>query len=58
LAQAPKSIEVYSGSAHGTAILFGPHSAELQALMLRFLAANQPPARAVSQPFRYANMLR
>jgi esterase/lipase len=56
LAQAPKSIEVYSGSAHGTAILFGPHSAELQALMLRFIAANQPPARAVSEPFRYANM--
>jgi dienelactone hydrolase len=41
-AQAPKSIEVYPGHAHGTAILFGPHGAELQALMLRFLAANNP----------------
>jgi dienelactone hydrolase len=40
-AVAPKSIEVYPGRAHGTAILFGPHGAELQALMLRFLAANQ-----------------
>jgi hypothetical protein len=37
---APKSIEVYPGRAHGTAILFGPHRAELQALMLRFIAAN------------------
>jgi dienelactone hydrolase len=44
-AVAPKSIEVYSGRAHGTAILFGPHGAELQALMLRFLAANQPMVR-------------
>src|SRR6202046_906565 len=41
-AQAPKSMTVYSGSAHGTAILFGPHGPELQALMLRFLASNQP----------------
>jgi esterase/lipase len=40
LAQAPKSFEVYPGSAHGTAILFGPHSTELQTLMLRFIAAN------------------
>jgi dienelactone hydrolase len=50
LAVAPKSIEVYPGRAHGTAILFGPHGGELQALMLRFIAANNPePApRAVS----------
>jgi dienelactone hydrolase len=41
LAQAPKSIEVYPGRAHGTALLFGPHGAELRALMLRFIAANQ-----------------
>jgi dienelactone hydrolase len=40
LAQAPKSIEVYPGTAHGTAILFGPYGAELKALMLRFIAAN------------------
>ena len=48
LARAPKSIEVYPGSAHGTSILFGPHGPELQALMLRFLAANQPAAPASS----------
>lgn len=41
-AAAPKSFEVYSGSAHGTAILFGPHASELRALMLRFLDSNQP----------------
>ncbi len=41
-AQAPKSMTVYPGRAHGTAILFGPHGPELQALMLRFLAGNQP----------------
>jgi len=40
LAQAPKSIEIYPGRAHGTTILFGPHGAELQALMLRFIAGN------------------
>lgn len=40
LARAPKSIEVYPGRAHGTAILFGPHGAELRARMLRFIAAN------------------
>ena len=39
-AQAPKSIEVYPGNAHGTAILFGPHGPELQALMLRFLSTH------------------
>lgn len=48
LAQAPKSIQVYPGRAHGTAILLGPHGAELQALMLRFLTANQPDSRAAS----------
>jgi hypothetical protein len=41
-AQAPKSMTVYPGRAHGTAILFGPHGPELQALMLRFLTDNQP----------------
>jgi esterase/lipase len=41
LATAPKSLEVYSGSAHGTAILYGPHATELQNLMLRFIAANE-----------------
>jgi dienelactone hydrolase len=41
-AQAPKSMTVYPGRAHGTAILFGPHGPELQALMLRFLADNEP----------------
>jgi dienelactone hydrolase len=41
LAVAPKSMQVYPGRAHGTAILFGPHGAELQALMLRFLADHQ-----------------
>jgi pimeloyl-ACP methyl ester carboxylesterase len=40
LAEAPKSFEVFRGRAHGTAILFGPHGAELQTLMLRFIAAN------------------
>jgi predicted alpha/beta hydrolase len=40
LAAAPKSFEVFPGRAHGTAILFGPHSTELQTLMLRFIAAN------------------
>jgi pimeloyl-ACP methyl ester carboxylesterase len=40
LAEAPKSFEAYSGRAHGTAILFGPHGTELQILMLRFIAAN------------------
>jgi esterase/lipase len=42
LAQATKtkSMHVYPGRAHGTAILHGPHSEELQALMLRFIAAN------------------
>jgi len=40
LAAAPKSFEVFPGRAHGTAILFGPHSTELQMLMLRFIAAN------------------
>ncbi len=40
-AQAPKSIKVYPGRAHGTAILFGPYGADLQALMLRFLADHQ-----------------
>lgn len=42
LAEAPKSFEVFPGRAHGTAILFGPHSTELQTLMLRFIAANEP----------------
>jgi hypothetical protein len=46
LAQAPKSMEVYPGRAHGTAILFGPHGAELQALMLRFIAGNLKSAPA------------
>ncbi len=41
LAVAPKSMEIYPGRLHGTAILHGPHSAELQALMLRFLADHQ-----------------
>jgi esterase/lipase len=40
LAEAPKSFEVFPGSAHGTSILFGPHSTELQTLMLRFIATN------------------
>ncbi len=42
LATAPKSIEVYPGNAHGTAILYGPHATELQSLMLRFIATNSP----------------
>src|SRR5580698_4232420 len=41
LATAPTSLEVYSGSAHGTASLYGPHGTELQNLMLRFIAANE-----------------
>jgi pimeloyl-ACP methyl ester carboxylesterase len=41
LATAPKSFEVYSGDAHGTAILYGPHALELQSLMLRFIASNE-----------------
>jgi dienelactone hydrolase len=41
LAVAPKSMQIYPGRLHGTAILHGPHSAELQALMLRFLADHQ-----------------
>jgi pimeloyl-ACP methyl ester carboxylesterase len=40
-ATAPKSFEVYSGDAHGTAILYGPHAMELQSLMLRFITANE-----------------
>jgi pimeloyl-ACP methyl ester carboxylesterase len=40
LAKAPKSLEVFPGRAHGTAILHGPHSTELQNMMLRFIAAN------------------
>ena len=40
LATAPKSMEVYAGDRHGTAILRGPHATELQALMLRFIAEN------------------
>jgi pimeloyl-ACP methyl ester carboxylesterase len=48
LAQAPKSLEVYPGRAHGTAILFGPHGGELRALMLRFIAEHQPVPQAVS----------
>jgi pimeloyl-ACP methyl ester carboxylesterase len=43
MAQAPRSMQVYPGRAHGTAILHGPHSQELQALMLRFIAANDKP---------------
>jgi dienelactone hydrolase len=39
-AVAPKSMQVYPGRAHGTAILFGPYGPELQALILRFLADN------------------
>ena len=42
LATAPKSLEVYPGDAHGTAILYGPYATELQSLMLRFIAANEP----------------
>jgi dienelactone hydrolase len=45
LAVAPKSIEVYPGRAHGTAILFGPHGPELQALMLRFLSDQQKDSK-------------
>lgn len=41
LAKAPKSLQVFAGRAHGTAILFGPHGTELQGLMLRFIAANE-----------------
>lgn len=48
LAQAPKSIEVYPGRAHGTALLFGPHGAELRALMLRFIDGNLRYSRRVS----------
>lgn len=48
LAQAPKSMQVYPGRAHGTAILHGPHSEELQSLMLRFIAANDKPEPAAS----------
>ena len=46
MAVAPKSMEVYPGRAHGTAILFGPHGAELKALMLRFLADHQKNSNA------------
>jgi hypothetical protein len=49
-AVAPKSIQIYPGRAHGTAILHGPHSEELQALMLRFIAANQGTVHGASQP--------
>ncbi|MGA9725503.1 MAG: alpha/beta fold hydrolase [Candidatus Binatus sp.] len=48
LAQAPKSIEVYPGQAHGTAILFGPHGAELRALMLHFIATHPQEQHAGS----------
>jgi dienelactone hydrolase len=44
LATAPKSFEVYPGDAHGTAILYGPYATELQSLMLRFIATNEPAA--------------
>ncbi len=42
LATAPKSLEVYPGSAHGTEILQGPYATDLQSLMLRFIASNEP----------------
>jgi esterase/lipase len=51
LAQAPKSMQVLPGRAHGTAILHGPHSEELQALMLRFLAANDKPQQPAASGF-------
>jgi pimeloyl-ACP methyl ester carboxylesterase len=46
LATAPRSFEMYSGNAHGTAILYGPHASELQSLMLRFIATNEGAAIA------------
>jgi alpha/beta superfamily hydrolase len=45
-ATALKSFKSLPGNAHGTAILHGPYSEELQSLMLRFIAANQPTASA------------
>lgn len=41
-AMEPKAFQVFSGRAHGTSILFGPHGTELESLMLRFIAANLP----------------
>ena len=43
LAQAPKQFETYPGNAHGTAILHGLYSPDLQSLMLRFIAQHTPP---------------
>jgi pimeloyl-ACP methyl ester carboxylesterase len=48
LAEAPKSFQSFSGRAHGTAILFGPHGPELRNLMLQFIAANDHRAASVS----------
>ncbi|MFZ0659581.1 MAG: alpha/beta fold hydrolase [Candidatus Binataceae bacterium] len=39
-ARAPKAIHIFSGDAHGTEILLGPHGGELRAMMLQFIAAH------------------
>ncbi|MHB8381141.1 MAG: alpha/beta hydrolase [Candidatus Binataceae bacterium] len=38
-ARAPKAMHIFSGNAHGTGILLGPHGGELRAMMLEFIAA-------------------
>jgi pimeloyl-ACP methyl ester carboxylesterase len=37
MARAPKSLKIFPGNAHGTALLRGPYGAEADALMLRFI---------------------
>lgn len=40
IAPAPKQQQIYDGSAHGTALFDGPHSADLKQRILGFLRAN------------------
>jgi pimeloyl-ACP methyl ester carboxylesterase len=37
LSHAPRSLKVFPGSAHGTALLRGPYATQVQSLMLRFI---------------------
>ena len=47
-ATAPKSFHAFPGNAHGTTILHGPYSLELQNLMLRFIADNLPQTKTTT----------
>jgi pimeloyl-ACP methyl ester carboxylesterase len=41
-ATAPKSLKIFPGSAHGTALLHGPYGPEADALMLKFIRDREP----------------